>query len=145
MWMPDVNVLVYAHRADTVQHAAAHDWLESVANSDQPFALSALVAVGFVRVVTGKVVFSTKPSSMPAALDFVDELMSAAGCRWTAPGPDHWRIFSRLCSAGRATGKHAADAQHAAVAIENGCTLASADQDFTRFSAHGLRWKHLVF
>jgi hypothetical protein len=37
-----------------------------------------------------------------------------------------------------------ADAQHAAVAIAEGCTWVTRDRDFTRFARHGLRWEHLV-
>ncbi len=39
-----------------------------------------------------------------------------------------------------ATGKLLADAQHAAVAIEHGCTLVTCDSDFSRFPR--LRWHH---
>ena len=145
MLMPDVNVLVYAHRADTAQHRNARKWLEELAGVDGPFALSALTATGFVRVVTGKTVFASDPSPLSAAMDFVDELMAAENCRWVSPGPEHWKIFSRLCLSTRSTGKNAADAQHAAIALENGCTFATADGDFKRFVAEGLRWNHLAF
>ncbi|MDE0679606.1 MAG: PIN domain-containing protein [Gammaproteobacteria bacterium] len=40
----------------------------------------------------------------------------------------------------RATGKLVADAQHAAIAVEHGCTLVSTDSDFSRFA--GVRWRH---
>jgi predicted nucleic acid-binding protein len=33
-----------------------------------------------------------------------------------------------------------ADAQHAAVAVEHGCTMVTTDSDFDRFP--GLRWQH---
>ena len=52
MLMPDVNVLVYAHRGDEARHEAYARWLESDIDGAEPFALSVLVAVGFVRIVT---------------------------------------------------------------------------------------------
>ncbi len=143
MLMPDVNVLVYAHRVDAEQHDAALSWLDAVANGDAPFALSAAVATGFVRVVTNKTIFPARPSTVAEAIDFVDELHSADGCRWVSAGPEHWRVFSRLCAEARATGKHVADAVHAATAIEHGCTLASVDGDFARFQKLGLQWLSL--
>lgn len=143
MLMPDVNILVYAYRVESEQHPAASAWLDALANGDAPFALSTGVATGFVRVVTGTSVFASKPSPMAAALEFVDELFAAESCRWVSPAAEHWRLFSRLCTATRSKGKTAADAVHAAVAIENGCTLASCDRDFERFAEHGLRWLHL--
>src|SRR5258705_1620052 len=144
MLMPDVNVLVYAHRADTVQHEKALAWLDELAAADAPFGVSTLVATGFVRVVTGKTVFASKPSTVAVGLDFIDELLSSDSSRLMTPGPEHWKIFSRLCLAARATGKLAADAQHAAVAIESGGTLVTADADFEQFKRHGLAWKHLT-
>jgi predicted nucleic acid-binding protein len=50
--MPDVNVLVYAHRADDPSHAFYRDWLERLAAGPEPFALSPLVVGAFVRLVT---------------------------------------------------------------------------------------------
>lgn len=34
MILPDVNVLVYAHREDVRDHRAYRDWLESTINAD---------------------------------------------------------------------------------------------------------------
>lgn len=39
-----------------------------------------------------------------------------------------------------AAGKLVADARHAAVAIENGCTMVATDSDYDPFP--GLRWRH---
>ncbi len=35
MVLPDVNVLVYAHREDTANHGAIQAWLEGVVNGDR--------------------------------------------------------------------------------------------------------------
>jgi predicted nucleic acid-binding protein len=51
---------------------------------------------------------------------------------------------AQLCRSAGAIGKMVADAQHAALAIAEGCTWATRDGDFARFAAHGLRWMHLV-
>lgn len=139
MLMPDVNVLVYAYRPEATQHVTALRWLDALANGDVPFALSMAVATGFVRIVTSRSIFD-RPSPLPEAFDFVDELMASDVCRPISAGAEHWRIFSRLCTSIRATGKHVADAAHAATAIEHGCTLASVDGDFARFEKGGLRW-----
>ena len=57
-----------------------------------------------------------------------------------ATGPDHMAILERLCRVAGATGKLVADARHAAVALEHGCTMVSTDSDFGRFPE--LRWQH---
>lgn len=45
----------------------------------------------------------------------------------------------QLCMETGAAGKRIADAQHAVVAIENGCAWATRDRDFTAFEPLGLR------
>jgi uncharacterized protein len=137
---PDVNVLIYAHRVDSsADHAAYADWLKSLVAGPEPFALSVLVLSGLVRVVTRAKTFKP-PSTHDQVFGFIDELAARPNARVIGPGPDHLRIFTDLCRRSGATGKLVADAQHAAVAIEHGCTLVTTDSDFDRFP--GLRWLH---
>jgi len=144
MYMPDVNLLVYAHRADEELHPPYKSWLEELVDAPQPFALSVLVAVGFVRIVTNPAIFKS-PTPLSTALATIDHLSAHPRCRWIAPGAEHWRRVADLCRATGATGKLVADAQHAALAIDEGATLVTRDGDFGRFAPHGLRWEHLVF
>ncbi|MEX2546306.1 MAG: TA system VapC family ribonuclease toxin [Chloroflexota bacterium] len=139
--MPDVDVLVYAHRVEDPRHSEYAAWLKRVIDGPEPFALSVLVAVGFVRVVTMPAGGGSTPVSI--ALAFVDELVGQPGCRTIIPGPGHLGEVARLCRAVGATGNMVADAQHAALAIAEGCTWVTADRDFARFAAHGLSWQHL--
>lgn len=140
MLLPDVNLLIYAHRADTPQHEAALGWFDDLLARDVVFGISSLAAVAFVRVVTGAA-FKERASSLSQATEFIDELSGAPACRWVSPGLEHWSYVSRLCLATRSAGAMVGDAQHAAIAIENGCTLVSADDDFARFEPLGLRWQ----
>ncbi len=140
MLLPDVNVLIYAHRSDSCNdHAAYATWLTHLATSFEPFALSSLTLVGLVRIVTNPRVFK-RPSTLDEVFAFVAELTSRPHARVVHPGPRHLEIFTDLCRQSSATGALVADAQHAAVAIEHGCTLVSTDSDFDRFP--GLRWRH---
>ena len=52
MLLPDVNVLVYAHRRDATDLARYRRIVEEMLASDSAFALSDVVLSGFVRVVT---------------------------------------------------------------------------------------------
>lgn len=140
MFLPDVNVLVYAHRFDSrVDHDAYAAWLTELATAKPPFALSSLALAGFVRVVTNARVFR-RPSTLDEAFDFVTELVSRPNARVVYPGPSHLAIFEELCRHAGAAGKLVADAQHAAIAIEHACTLVTTDSDFARFP--GLDWQH---
>ena len=140
MLLLDVNVLVYAHvEESTPDHADYADWLTRLATGPEPFALSVLVLAGFIRVVTTRRIFDP-PSTLDQAFAFVSALVERPTARIVGPGPDHIEIFEKLCRDSKAAGKLVADAQHAAVAIEHGCTMVSTDSDFSRFP--GLRWQH---
>ena len=139
MVLPDVNVLVYAHRADAPHHAACLAWLEGVVNGDESFGLSELVLSGFMRVATHPKVFA-KPSPMADALEFTEQLRGRPNCVPVAPGPRHWQIFRALCIDAGVKGNLVPDAYLAALAIEAGCEWISTDRDFSRFK--GLRWRH---
>jgi len=144
MLMPDVNVLVYAHRQDEVWHEPYRDWLKLVVDGSEPFALSVLVAVGFLRIVTNARIYQD-PTPQPVALAVVEQLAAHPRCRLATPGATHLDDVVRLCRAVVATGKLVSDAQHAALAIAEGCTWVSRDADFARFEPHGLRWQNLAF
>jgi toxin-antitoxin system PIN domain toxin len=141
MQMPDVNVLVYAHREETVQHARYARWLKDLATGIEPFAMSEPVMQGFVRIVTNRRIFAP-PSTAKQAFQFLDALTSRPTCAVLRPGGRHGAIFRQLCESGGLQGKIVADAAHAALAIETGCEWVSADTDFARF-APLLRWHHL--
>ena len=139
--MPDVNVLVYAHREETAEHGRYAAWLIDLATGPEPFALSEPVLQGFLRIVTNPRIFDP-PSTIPQAFEFLDALLERSGCHLVGTGPRHWAIFRRLCEGGKLRGKIIADAAHAAVAIESGCEWVTADTDFARFTPL-LRWRHL--
>ena len=96
MLLADVNVLVYAHREDTLDHRAYHDWLQELLNADQAYSVSDLVLSGLLRVVTHPRVFDP-PSPLDRALEFADLVRSRPNAVPIATGPRHWDIFERLC------------------------------------------------
>jgi toxin-antitoxin system PIN domain toxin len=141
--MPDVNILVYAHKPAAPAHAAYQAWLMSQLDGPETLALSMLVAVGFVRVVTnGRI--QANPTPMAVALAAIEELARHPRCRVVGPGPHHLDDVARLCRASGVTGPDVSDAQHAALAIAEGATLVTRDAGFRRFEPHGLRWQHMV-
>jgi len=140
MLLPDVNVLIYSHRTDSCDdHAAYAEWLMGLATGHEPFALSSLALAGVVRIVTNPRIFK-RPSTLDEVFAFIGELVARPTARVIHPGPQHLEIFEDLCRRSRAGAKLVADAQHAAVAVEHGCTMVTTDSDFDRFP--GLRWQH---
>lgn len=142
MRMPDVNILIYAHRVEDPDHGYFKAWMETMVNGSEPFALSPLVACAFVRIVTHPA-FRPSPTPLPQAMAVAGSLLRARTCVMPELGRGHWMIVRRLCEETGATGKMVADAQHAALAIENGCTWVTRDSDFEKFRPCGLRVEFL--
>jgi toxin-antitoxin system PIN domain toxin len=139
-----VNVLVCAHRQDEAWHEPYAGWLSGLVDEPEPFSLSVLVAVGFVRVVTSPAIYSD-PTPLPLALAAIEHIAGHPRCRLARPGATHLHDVTNLCRAVGARGRSVSDAQHAALAMAERCTWVTRDADFARFEPHGLRWQHLVF
>ena len=139
MVLIDVNVLVYAHRAELPKHKAFRQWMEACIASDQPFGVSDLVLSGFLRIVTHPGIVKS-PTPLGEALRVVAKLRAQPNYVRVMPGPRHWEIFVHLCQQVEAKGNLIPDAYHAALAIESGSEWITADRDYSRFPA--LRWRH---
>lgn len=139
MILPDVNVLLYAHKRDLERHDEYREWLRALLTSRSAFALSDLVLCGVIRIATHPRVFDP-PSTMGEVLDFVTRIRERPNRVSVSPGPRHWDIFLSLCRSGGVKGNLVPDAYLAALAIESGSELATTDRDFARFPE--LRWRH---
>lgn len=141
MILPDVNVLVYAHRRDATDHGLYLGWLESTVNSDSAYGLSDLTLSEFIRVVTHPRIFNS-PSTLNDAMHFANQIRNQPNCVTVSPGVNHWYIFEHLCSSVGARGNLIPDAYFAALAIEHGCEWITTDHDFARFP--DLTWRHPI-
>src|SRR5438445_115451 len=109
MILPDVNVLVYAHRGDAPDHPRFARWLEDVARGDAAFGLAQLVLSGFLRVVTHPRIF-VPPTPLEDALTFIEGLRARPNCVLVEPGVRHWDLFVTLCRRAAAKGNLVPDA-----------------------------------
>lgn len=137
MQLPDVNVLIYAHREDAPDHDRYAAWLKALAESEEPFAAAEIVLASFLRIITNRKIFDP-PTPMKAALTFCQNLVACPRAVLVSPSRRHWDLFVELCA--EVHGPLVADAYLAALAIEHGCELITTDSDFARF--RGLRWRH---
>jgi toxin-antitoxin system PIN domain toxin len=137
MILPDVNVLIYAFRAEVPEHERCRDWLDSVVNSETRFGISPLTLGAVVRVTTNRRAYSN-PTFPEAAFKFCDFLLHQPHCQIVEPGDRHWDIFKRLCIETDTRGPRVTDAWYAALAIEWGCEWITLDRDYARFP--GLKW-----
>ena len=138
MILPDVNVLIYSFRRESDRHAICKGWLDSVVRDDAQFGLSPLTLSALARIVTNPRIY-VRPSPIEEVFAFCDNLLNQPHCEVVRPGARHWGIFRRLCLETGVRGPLAADAWHAALAIERGCVWITCDRDFARFP--GLDWR----
>lgn len=137
MLLPDVNVLIYAHRKDAPEHDRYASWLNDLVASNEPFALAEVVLASFLRIVTNRRIFDPA-TPMPVAISFCQQLVEWPRAVLLSPTREHWDLFVDLCNG--VEGPLVADAYVAGLAIEHGCELITTDGDFARFK--GLRWRH---
>lgn len=137
MQLPDVNVLIYAHRHDAPEHPRYAAWLSALVQADEPFAVAEIALAGFLRIVTNGKIFDP-PTPMSTAIAFCQRLVERPRAVLVAPSRRHWDLFVDLCA--NVQGPLVSDAYLGALAIEHGCELITTDSDFARFK--GLRWRH---
>ena len=137
MILPDVNVLIYAFRADLPQHARCHSWLARLVGGDARFGMSPLVLSAVIRIVTNPRAFRM-PSAIEETFAFCEFLLAQPHCQILEPGERHWDIFKRLCVETDIRGPRVTDVWFAALAIDWGCEWITLDRDYARFP--GLKW-----
>lgn len=137
MIVPDVNLLLYATNRDMPQHERALRWIADLMRGDEPVGFSWFVLVGFIRIATNARVYRA-PMTVAQALGAVDGWLGNRLVTIIEPSPAHWEILGALLRESGTAGNLTNDAHLAALCIERGATLHSADGDFSRF--RGLRW-----
>lgn len=141
MKIADVQVLFYAIDPTSGLHEPAARWLEATINDREPLGLTWPTIHQFLRLGTNPAF----PGYMSdnEAMGWVAEWLEA-GVEVVSDSDVRWNLFTELVGASRRALRNAIDdARLAAVAISRGATLASFDQDFEPFIAHGLRWERL--
>lgn len=132
MLLVDVNPLLYALRADVPDHAAWREWLEALLAGDEAFGLSNATLAAVVRIATSPRVFKT-PTPLADVFEFIDVVRDVPHFVSVEPGPKHWALFEQLVRATRSMGAVVSDVYLAALALELGAELITADHDFARF------------
>ncbi len=128
MILADVNVLAYAFRVDSKDHARYKTWLEDIINGPSAYGVSPQVLASVVRLCSHPKIF-VQPSGIDELLNFCDALVRQPNARIVIPGDRHWSIFGKLCLHAKATGNLVRDAWNAALAIEAGCEWITTDRD----------------
>ena len=139
MILVDANLLVYAHAASLPQHEPARSWLDAQLNGDTRVGLSWPSLLAFLRVMTNPRILE-RPESTADAWRQVCAWLEVPVVWIPEPTERHRDVLGRLLEQTSATANLVPDAHLAALAIEHGLPLCSADGDFARFPH--LRWRN---
>jgi toxin-antitoxin system PIN domain toxin len=132
----DANLLLYAYDPSCSQHKAARVWFEGVLSGTEHVALAWPTILAFLRISTSPRLLE-HPLSIQEAVSAVSEWLERPMVTVLNPGDRHWEILRELMMTGQARGPLVSDASLAALALEHGAAIATADRDFARFP--GLR------
>jgi len=113
------------------RHDAARTWFEDQMNSGAHVGLPWFTLVSFLRLATQPGVRKT-PMPMTDALEWVNEWIEWESVWIPEPTPRHAAVLGELLRAVPRT-RMVSDAHLAAIAIEHGLTLCSADVGFKVF------------
>ena len=136
MFILDANVLIYALRRDSPFHQACYNWLTQTLSQGEAVYAPSVVELAVVRI-------SSLPSlgasaATPVAVFSFLEALREHGYDQIEPGSGHLAHWSSLCAELKLRGNDVNDAFLAALALEYGATLVSADEGFKRFKS--LAW-----
>ncbi|MEZ5536040.1 MAG: type II toxin-antitoxin system VapC family toxin [Thiolinea sp.] len=132
MIMPDANLLIYSVNQDMELHHQAKAWWEDQLSGQQIIGIPWVVLMAFIRINTHRRIFPN-PLTPAEAIGYVDDWLSRPVTRLVSPGEQHWLILRNLIEQTGTAGNLTTDAHIAALAIEQGYVVYSADNDFKRF------------
>jgi toxin-antitoxin system PIN domain toxin len=137
MILPDVNVLVHAHNADSAVHEKARLWWDACLAGTEGIGLAWAAMLGFVRSTTNRRVVA-RPWPVREVMERLQNWLALPHVHIAQPSNSHFeRLRTELERLGTA-GNLTTDAHLAVLAMERGYVLYSTDADFARFA--GLRW-----
>lgn len=137
MRVPDLNVLIYAVDRGSPVHSRATRWWNDTLSGTETVGLAWIVLLGFVRLTTNSRVMRS-PLSAGESLDYVDRWLAHPVTTIVEPTSRHAALLRDLLARLGTGGNLVSDAHLAALALEHGAELCSADHDFGRFP--GLAW-----
>lgn len=136
MRLVDANLLVYAHVSSFPQHVIARQWLDDRLNAQEPLGLPWPSLLAFVRLVSNPRVFAL-PQSVDAAWRQACSWLACPSVWVPQPTERHRTVLDGFLSGSGLCAKHVPDAHLAALAVEHGLLLCTADVGFAHFP--GLR------
>lgn len=141
MTLIDANLLIYAVDETSPRHEQARRWITDQLNGDRRVALPWPSLLAFVRIATHPRAM-TNPLDGATAWTYVEQWLDNDVAFVPHPTVHHVSILGGLIARHQLSANLIPDAHLAALAIEHGLTVCSADTDFARFDE--IAWSNPV-
>lgn len=135
----DVNLWVYAFRADSPMHGKVRALLLKALEAREPFLFCPVVASSFIRLVTNPRILKS-PSEDREAWAFLDYLETHPAAVFAPSDAMAFGIFKHLCLVSAARGNGVPDAFLAALAIRYDAVLITADSGMRKWPGLSLEF-----
>jgi hypothetical protein len=130
----DTNILVYAHRREASEHAAATEVVRSLAEGAQPWAVPWPCLYEFFSVVTHPKIWRDAASTPSQAWAQIEAWLGSPSLRLLGETPEFGRLLARFLDRPRVRGGIVHDARVAALCVAHGVeALLTRDRDFSLF------------
>jgi hypothetical protein len=135
----DANILLFAVDETSRFHAAASRWLTDRLNGPRRVGIPWQSISAFLRISTHPRA-SERPLSPADSWRHVEDWLASDAAWVPVPTERHADLLGSLIAAYDLRGNLISDADLAALAIEHGLTVCSADTDFARFTE--IQWEN---
>jgi toxin-antitoxin system PIN domain toxin len=133
----DANLLVFAVHEESPFHVKARDWLNDQLNGEQRIGIPWQSLGAFLRIITNQRIIE-RALDPGGAWQRIEDWLADDLVWIPSPTPHHAQVLGDLVKHHQPRGNLITDAQLAALAIEHGLEVCSADTDFARFTE--IRW-----
>lgn len=129
----DANLLLFAVDLASPFHRAAAEWMEKSLNGPRRVGFPWPVITAFLRIGTHPRALE-RPMTPEESWAYVSEWLAPDVSWIPTPTAGHAEILSSMVLDHQLRGNLVSDAHLAALALEHGLTVCSADTDFARFT-----------
>jgi len=132
----DTNVMVYAHRREAREHAAAAALVKGLAEAPEPWGIPWPCVYEFFSVATNARIWKARASTPEQAWAQLDAWLRSPSLRLLGETEDFARVLEPLVRRPRVRGPIVHDARVAALCLAHGVeALLTRDRDFSLFPA----------
>jgi toxin-antitoxin system PIN domain toxin len=135
----DTNILVYSHRASSQFHPAAKAAVESLRESERPWAIPWPCILEFIAITTHPKIY-IPPSTLDEAFGAISSWLGGNNLHFLSESDGMFEKLREIATTAQIKGARIYDARIAAICLHHGVTeLWTADRDFSAFPKLAVR------